>query len=260
MSDMTLSERLLLALCKPVDQPTEPAHKTVTTVAGALDLLERVYPDLTGLICGKRVVDFGCGAGLQSIALVKSYGCEVVAVDTNLETLKIARNNARQSDVDLDRLTFTDSIAEQDVGTFDVVISKDSFEHFPEPEETLKHMATLTHDDGCLLVTFGPPWWAPYGSHMHFFCPVPWVNLWFSERTIMRVRANYRHDGALRFQDVESGLNMMSIAKFERIVAASGLSDSRRQYDCVRGLNFLGKIPLLRELLINHVTTVLHKH
>jgi hypothetical protein len=73
----------------------------------------------------------------------------------------------------------------------------------------------------------------------------------------MSARAKYRHDGATRYVEVESGLNMMSIAKFERIVAESGMKAVQSRYDCIRGLNFLGNIPILRELAINHVTVIL---
>lgn len=39
-----------------------------------------------------------------------------------------------------------------------------------------------------LLITFGCPWLSPYGSHMHFFTKMPWINVFFSETTVMRVR------------------------------------------------------------------------
>jgi ubiquinone/menaquinone biosynthesis C-methylase UbiE len=130
-------------------------------------------------------------------------------------------------------------------------------EHYPEPAATLEEMRRLLKPGGRLLITFGPPWFAPYGSHMHFFCKVPWLNLLFTERTVMAVRARFRQDGAKRYEDCESGLNKMSVAKFERIIAEAGLKVEDRRYDCIKGLNFLGRLPLLRELFINHVTATL---
>ena len=54
-------------------------------------------------------------------------------------------------------------------------------EHFPEPEETLKEMISALTPEGRLFITFGNPWFSPYGSHMQFFTKVPWVNILFSE-------------------------------------------------------------------------------
>ncbi len=254
-----LSEKLLLALSKPTDQPTEPAHKVITSLDGALELLNRVYPHLADLVTDKRVLDFGCGSGLQSIALAKTHRCHVTGLDTNRDTLDLARRNAQTHGIDTSRVTFTDEVPLDQRGQFDVVIAKDSFEHFDDPEGALRHMTDLVAHDGIVLITFGPPWLAPYGSHMHFFCAVPWLNVLFSERTIMRVRAHYRDDGAMRYADVESGLNKMTIARFEAIVAACSLNARERKYDCIRSMDWLGRIPALREFFINHVTVVLQK-
>jgi hypothetical protein len=92
---------------------------------------------------------------------------------------------------------------------------------------------------------------------MYYFCKVPWVNLLFPERTVMKVRASYRNDGATRYEEVESGLNRMSVSRFEKIVAASGLAMEQRTYSCVRGINWLGTVPVARELFTNNVSCVL---
>jgi hypothetical protein len=120
-------------------------------------------------------------------------------------------------------------------------------------------MKSALKSDGKLLVTFGPPWYAPYGSHMQFFTRMPWVNILFSERTVMRVRARYRSDGAMRYRDVESGLNQMTVAKFEALVKRNGLLLEEGRYQCIKGLNGLGRIPFLRELFVNHISCVLRQ-
>ena len=142
-------------------------------------------------------------------------------------------------------------------GTFDVILSSFTVEHFADPAGVLAEMRAALAPGGRLLVTFGPPWLAPSGSHMHFFTPVPWVHLLFAERTVMAVRARYRADGARRYEEVESGLNRMTVGRFERLAASAGLRMERRRYDCVKGIRVLGRAPLLRELFINNVACVL---
>ena len=183
------------------------------------------------------------------------------ASSPNPRTLEVARQAADQSP-QKSRVRFTDSLATPADGTrerFDLVISKDSLEHFQDPELMLATMSGALNDDGKLFITFGPPWYSPYGSHMYFFTRVPWVNLLFSERTVMAVRSRYRDDGAMRYEEVESGLNRMSVGRFERIVKDSGLRMSWYRYDCVKGLDIASRVPLLRELLINHVSCILER-
>ena len=75
----------------------------------------------------------------------------------------------------------------------------------------------------------------------------------------MKVRSLYRNDGAKRYEDVESGLNKMSVSKFERLIKTSSLEVVYKRYECVKKMNFLSKIPILRELFINHVSVILRK-
>ena len=75
----------------------------------------------------------------------------------------------------------------------------------------------------------------------------------------MNVRRHFRDDGAVRYEDVELGLNKMTVRKFEEIIKALNLTLAYKRYDCVKGLNFLGKIPGLRELFINCISCVLVK-
>jgi hypothetical protein len=123
----------------------------------------------------------------------------------------------------------------------------------------LQAMKDALRPGGLLLITFGPPWYAPYGSHMHFFCKLPWLNVIFPERAVMAVRNRFRSDGAQRYEDVESGLNKMSLRAFERLVKRSGLELVRNRYNSVKGLDVLTKIPVIRELCTSRVTVVLRK-
>ena len=75
----------------------------------------------------------------------------------------------------------------------------------------------------------------------------------------MAVRSRYRDDGATRYEDVESGLNRMTVARFERTVAASGLTVHLRRCECVKRLDALSRLPLIRELFVNRISCVLSK-
>lgn len=218
-----------------------------------------MYPNFSNLVSGKYVVDFGCGFGYQSIALVKKYCCSVFGIDSNRKTLRKAIDNAKKYNISSQKLSFIERISPNMLNSFDVVISQNSFEHFGNPELVLNEMINLLNDSGIVLITFGPPWFAPYGSHMHFFCKIPWINILFSESTVMKVRNYFRNDGAKCYEECESGLNKMTIARFESIVSLCDLKIKYKKYECVKGMNWLSKLPLLKELFINHVTVILSK-
>ena len=75
----------------------------------------------------------------------------------------------------------------------------------------------------------------------------------------MAVRRRYRDDGARRYEEVESGLNKMTVGRFERIVASSRLEVDFKRYRCVKNVNFLGAVPLVREFFVNSVSVILIK-
>jgi SAM-dependent methyltransferase len=252
---MIIEEGILRALCKKPGTGDFPYPEIPP--GGELQLLRREYPQLSRLIRGKRIVDFGCGAGRQAVALAAEEGCVVTGLDTSPKSLAKARALAAEKGVPQDRVRFLDRPADDMLHTFDAVISQNAMEHFPDPKDILRRMKELIHPQGIILITFGPPWLAPYGSHMNFFCRVPWVNILFSESTVMKVRTLYRSDGAKHYTEVEAGLNKITVSGFERLIAGSGLFIRYRRYRGVKGLDRLTRIPLLRELFTYQLSVIL---
>jgi SAM-dependent methyltransferase len=253
---MTLAQHILASVCKPPEEVGYDDTTDATWLAkrevpqDPLEDLRRAFPNLEALLRGRDVLDFGCGFGDQSGAIAREFKARVTGLDTHLGFLAAARE--RYGDI----ARFTDELND---AKFDVVLSHDAMEHYDDPAVALRTMVSALRPRGFILMMFGPPWWAPYGAHMRFFCPIPWVQLWFSERTIMAVRSRYRRDGAKRYEDVESGINKMSLAKFERIIRQSGLSVLQRRYFGVKKIEVLTKIPLMRELTTNVVAAILQK-
>lgn len=244
---MELAEHIISAFSRPPvwgDYTARPA-------GNPLELLETEYPDLRELVSDKSVLDFGCGYGYQAVTLAERYGAKVVGLDTNPAQIAAATKHGG------DRVRFIEKLEPDE--TFDIIISQNAMEHFPYPVDVLSQMKRALKPSGKILVTFGPPWYSPKGSHMGFFCSIPWVNVLFPERAVMNVRSRYMRDGAKRYEEVESGLNKMSLAKFSKVVSESGLRVERLRYRCVKELNFLAKIPVIRELMCNHVTAILHR-
>ena len=249
---MPLSARILLALCRKNVPPALYAGDShgPPVSSDPLRQLIAAYPHFETCLINKSVLDFGCAEGEQSRAMIKTGARTVHGIDINAAAIEVAVERGRG----IPGLTFSDRIPEN--AKFDVILSQNSFEHFIDAETTLRQMAAVLAPGGKIFVTFGPPWYSPWGAHVQFFCKVPWVHLLFSESTIATVRRMYRTDSASNY--TEMGLAKMSLRKFKRLVSASGFSIEYFRLDSVKGLRFLLFTPL-RELFVSQINCILSR-
>ena len=194
--------------------PGEPGHLTGAAYAGKSKLSILLGPDLLDQLKGKVVVDFGCGDGDQAIEIAQHGAHRVIGVDIRTDALERARKHAIEAGV-ADRCEF----AEKTLDKADVVVSLDAFEHFEDPAAILDIMYDLLKPGGAVVASFGPTWYHPFGGHL--FSVFPWAHILFTEGALIRWRNDIRDDGATRFHEVEGGLNQMTIARFEKLVAKS---------------------------------------
>src|SRR5262249_39707109 len=150
-------------------------------------------PSIWEELAGKVVVDFGCGTGAEAVAMAQRGAAHVVGIDIRESVLNQARQAAVRAGV-RERCTFTTEIDDQ----ADRVVSLDAFEHFADPGHILYLMRQLLKDDGQALIAFGPTWYHPRGGHT--FSVFPWAHLLFTEKSLLRWRADFKSDGATRFE------------------------------------------------------------
>jgi SAM-dependent methyltransferase len=213
--------------------------------------LEALFgPGIRTEVCGKRVLDFGCGDGAEAVEIAER-GAEVVGVDIRPRLLEAARDRAERAGVS-SRCRFG---TEPD-GRFDAVFSIDGFEHYADPAGVLRLLRGLLRPGGRVYAAFGPPWFHPFGGHL--FSVFPWAHLIFTEKALLRWRSDFKSDGARRFHEVEGGLNQMTVARFKRLVAASGLYIDSLELVPVRRLRRFFN-PLTRELFTSIVRCELVK-
>lgn len=251
---MKIPEKILLLLSKSPDEEDYEMGKNIgLDIENGLENLCRVFPDFLINIEGKDILDYGCGPGFQSLALAKNGANNVIGFDINEQSLSKAEYLKKKS-ITEGRVEFVSKLEDSFIDKFHVIISHNSMEHFSNPKKAIDEMKSRLSKRGSIYITFGPLWFSPYGSHMNYFVKVPWVNLLFSERTVMNVRSYFRKDGATKYEEVESGLNRMTVSKFEQILSGIGMNIKYKKYDCVKGLDILGKLPFVRELFINEIS------
>lgn len=89
-----------------------------------------------------KVLDFGMGWGTYLLA-VRSLGCEVHGVEIS----DLRRNNVNSNDITVHKYL------EEVNGKFDVITSHQTFEHLPNPRETLTSLRELLQPNGLLHMT-----------------------------------------------------------------------------------------------------------
>jgi 2-polyprenyl-3-methyl-5-hydroxy-6-metoxy-1,4-benzoquinol methylase len=212
---------------------------------------------------GKRVLDFGCGWGFETIAVAEkgaavSYGLDDQQIHVDHGN-KLAQERGVANTCRFINSAATGNELHSLYGSLDVIFSIDAFEHYFEPEQVLAEMYALLAPGGRVVASFGRPWLHPYGAHLQTLTSLPWVHLLFKESTIFDVRARSRPDGARRFEDIPGGPNRMTVRRFRRIIEASPFEVTSFDRLPVRGLRLLATNAITTEFFCAQVRCDLRK-
>ncbi len=175
----------------------------------------------------KTVLDVGCGHGTTCIYVASHGACQVVGIDIQEHLIEFAKTKLHTEYCELtNKVDFKVVTEPKQLGgqKFDIILSKDSFEHIENPKKYLQELEEYVADDGIIVIGFGPLWKSPYGGHIGFMTPFPWAHLLFPESVIMNERKRFRPDeDAETFEQVKGGLNKMTLSKFMAVIDSSNL-------------------------------------
>ncbi|MCL2057602.1 MAG: class I SAM-dependent methyltransferase [Oscillospiraceae bacterium] len=137
---------------------------------------------------GKDVLDIGCGAAGKSLYYASLGARRVVGLDVVEHYRDEAMGLARKKGFDGTFEFVCADAAETGFGdgAFDTVIMNDAVEHVARPEAVLREALRLLAPGGRLYLNF-PPYYHPYGAHLSDAIAMPWVHVFFSEKTLIAV-------------------------------------------------------------------------
>ena len=231
--------------------------------------------DVKEMFEGKTVIDIGCGAGGKSIYYAscgaeKVYGLEILEKYRE-EAMALAKSVGMEEKFefvtgDSAALPFDDNVA-------DTIIVNDAMEHVGNPEKTILEMLRVLKKGGKIYINF-PPYHHPFGAHLSDAIYIPWVHLFFSQKTLISAYKNLVKDlpdGAdrinFRISKNESGkeyfsyINKMTIKRFKKILKGMKISTAYYREVPLRGfLSPLTNIPLLKEMFVKMVVCVIEKN
>lgn len=217
--------------------------------AGRSKLESLFGPGVWAEVSGRTVLDFGCGDGQEVIEMALRGADLAIGIDVRGKALDQAAHEVRRCG--LDNRCVVGARTDQRA---DTIFSMDGFEHYDDPARVLATMRDLLKPEGRVFIAFGPPWLHPLGGHL--FSVFPWAHLVFTERALIRWRADFKTDGARRFCEIEGGLNQMTVRRFERLVQDSPLRIESLELVPIRRLRRLFN-PLTREFLTSMVRCTL---
>jgi 2-polyprenyl-3-methyl-5-hydroxy-6-metoxy-1,4-benzoquinol methylase len=101
---------------------------------------------------GKKILELGAGAGMQTQFLARNRGNQVVAVEINPSSIaKLKKYVDRVYPLDLNAPDWTDALAAE--GKFDAIIAADVLEHLYDPWTAITEMKKALSDDGEIIVS-----------------------------------------------------------------------------------------------------------
>jgi SAM-dependent methyltransferase len=212
----------------------------------------------------KSLLDVGCGTGGVCIEAARRGAARIVGVDIQPSRITAARKHLvgdYPQFVGIVEFRHTaGGLHELGNQRFDVVLSKDGFEHYQDPAAILATMLDRVRPAGVIAIGFAPMWKSPRGGHIHYFTKLPWAHLIFPEDVIMAERRRRFNppDNAFRFADIAGGLNKMTLAKFETLMLSSRLeclylATNVSSNPIVKLMRLASSIPPAREFLTTSI-------
>lgn len=178
---------------------------------------------------GKSVLDFGCGHGAMAIRAAERGADHVLGVDLDEERITWAQQNLADRYASLaDRVSFVAADVAGVDSRFDLVISKDTFEHVADVLVTLRLLAARVERDGAVWIGFSPLFYSPWGDHRRLHLVVPWLHV-LPWRVVARVASRRRGKPVHDLTDV--GLNGLTPEEFRRDVTAAELRIDSIEYN-----------------------------
>jgi SAM-dependent methyltransferase len=235
-------ERLFPVVAAPCQSGEHAAYEFAKAAGSFAGHAERI-----GGLTGKRVLDFGCGWGGETVWLAQ-HAQEAVGCDISSSALADAARFAAKSRCGNARFAqISGGTIPEAPNSFDAVFSTNVFEHVMDVEGSLREIARVLRPGGSFLSTFGPLFHSPLGYHLPWATQVPYAHLVFGLNAVIQVR-NLKRGPIYPASWEETGLNRITFGKFRAAVRAVGFEAKTLRRVPVRRLRWLSAIPVVGDL------------
>lgn len=226
---------------------------------------------------GATILDVGSGWGSLCVDMALHGASRVIGLDIKCRLVDFANHYSKKNYPNLDRVVefqCLDLRYYPEGEIFDIIVSKDSFEHIVDLERMLAEMKKRLKTNGKIFAGFGPLYTSPYGDHDRrriilkpwglwgrILTLIPWGHL-FLEATMVKLY-NQRHEKKISSMR-ELQLNKYAWSDYKAVFQKSGLqitylSTNNSSSLPSRVLSVLAKIPSLEDYCIHNAYCILEK-
>ncbi len=201
------------------------------------------------------------------VDMAQAGATSVTGFDLEARLVGVARQIAAQEYPELgDRLEYrVQDIADAPEDGFDVIISKDTFEHVIDVPGVLASIGRKLSPGGRAYIGFGPLWNAPDGDHKRTRLGVPWLHAVLPRRFLVaRVNRGGGHEGHQISSIHDLGLNGLSLADYRRAFDHCGLEIVQFHVNCSdrpisQVFSVIARVPFLTEYFSHNIYAELHR-
>lgn len=216
----------------------------------------------------KTIIDIGFGLGNLCFYMGEKGAEKVVGIEIDQEYINHAENKLENEYKYLSNIVQFKLPKEVENERFDIVFSKNSFEHYANPEKFIHTMKKYMKKNGIMIIGFSPFWKSPYGGHIVYLTKLPWAHLIFSEEIIGEEIKRLRgpETNVDNYGQGIHGLNKMTYKRFKNIIMNSGLkiefleinSFNKKHHKFIGIIsNFLRRISFIEEYFTINVYCIL---
>lgn len=218
-------------------------------------------PDLRG----KTILEIGCGRGRLTTDMARAGASRVDAVDTDDWLIDFAQCKLHRHYPELSSVInfVVGDVSNLPTGFYDLVVSKDTFEHVLDLPTLLASIRRCLKLAGHLYAGFGPLYNSPTGDHGVALSRIPWGHLLTPMRVILRRVNQHRTTRVSSLLDLHA-VNMLAYRDYCRLFRESGLRQvywriNQSRHLASRVLTLLRRIPFLTEYCTHNIYCVMER-
>lgn len=214
----------------------------------------------------KVVLDFGCGHGSLCVDIAKNNIKSIIGIDLNDELLKFANVNLKKNFSSLEnKISFEkkDILKSNFDQKFDLIVSKDTFEHSENLPEILDKFYDILNNHGKVFTGFGPLYNSYNGDHGRTQLKLPWLHALLPDSFIID---RYNKYNSIKIKSIEElGLNKYSYKRYKEIFNDSKFKieffrTNQSDHPISKIFNFFSKFEILKEYFTYNIYCILSKN
>ena len=213
----------------------------------------------------RSILDFGCGHGSLCVDIASSGAKKVVGIDLNNNLINFANRNLKENFSKFNKII---SFEKKDIlyddlnQKFDIIVSKDTFEHTNRLPEVLEKFYGLLNSNGKAYIGFGPLYNFYNGDHGRTQLKIPWLHVILPDQLII---SRFNKKNNLKIKKIEElGLSKYSFKDYTKIFNNSKFklnffitNQSDNKFSVI--FNFLSKFSFFKEYCTYNIYCTLEK-